>query len=166
MMTEFIWWLQFDLLQCLERIKDFKIENYLFTVRPASWYRTETFPINRPNYSDTIFIRFSQTGPIIGKTFSGHTVHILHARLRLPQHLTTHDDLLDLRGSLVNLVDLGIAHQLLDRVLAVETSTTEDLNSIRSTARERRLEYGSFENNVDQNVDQNNTNHLLAASAA
>ena len=42
------------------------------------------------------------------------------------------DNTLDLGGSFVDLVNLGISEELLDWVLGVETVTTEDLNSISS----------------------------------
>ena len=42
-----------------------------------------------------------------------------------------HNHLLtNLTGSFVNLIDLRIAHELLDRVLTIETISTKDLNSV------------------------------------
>ena len=44
--------------------------------------------------------------------------------------LAANDELLNLRRALVNLEDLGIAHQLLDWVLAIETVATVNLDGI------------------------------------
>ena len=42
------------------------------------------------------------------------------------------DNPLNLCGSLVDLVDLGVSHQLLSGVLSVEPVSTEDLNRVGS----------------------------------
>ena len=46
--------------------------------------------------------------------------------------LASDDEFLDLRGSLVDLENLGVAHQLLHRVLAVEPVSTKNLNRVSS----------------------------------
>ena len=46
------------------------------------------------------------------------------------QPLPGDDDPLDLSGALVDLVDLGISHQLLHGVFGVETIATKNLNSV------------------------------------
>lgn len=45
-------------------------------------------------------------------------------------HLSRNDHTLNLRCALVDLIDLGIAEQLLDGVLGVETVAAEDLDGI------------------------------------
>ena len=50
--------------------------------------------------------------------------------LRHPNPLSGNDYPLDLSGSLVDLVNLGISHQFLHRVLSVESVPTEYLHSV------------------------------------
>lgn len=47
--------------------------------------------------------------------------------------LPGNDESLDLWCALINLVDLGIPHQFLDRVFCVETITAEDLHGVCSS---------------------------------
>ena len=42
---------------------------------------------------------------------------------------TRDDDTLDLSSALVDLIDLGVSHQLLNGVVAVESITTENLEN-------------------------------------
>lgn len=56
------------------------------------------------------------------------------------QQFTADDQTLDLAGAFVNLVDLGVAHKLLNWVVAVETGSTEYLNSIGSAVMKKKSE--------------------------
>merc|ERR1712196_503504 len=47
------------------------------------------------------------------------------------ENFARNNEALDLRGTLVNLVDFGISHQLLDWILCVETVASEHLHRIR-----------------------------------
>ena len=55
-----------------------------------------------------------------------------HSKLlfRHPDPLSGDDHPLDLSGSLVDLVNLGVSHQFLHRVLSVESVPTEYLHSV------------------------------------
>ena len=61
--------------------------------------------------------------------------NILHSEplFRNPQPFPGNDDPLDLSCPLINLVNLGVPHQLLHRVLGVESISSENLDSIRCT---------------------------------
>ena len=101
------------------------------------------FGRNRQNYLRiiTMFYSFNCTEnqeDTVEDQGVASTASNLQTGFSLLQHFTTNDDLLDLRGALVDLVDLGVSHQLLYWVLAVEAGTTENLNCIRSTARKAK----------------------------
>ena len=53
------------------------------------------------------------------------------------QPLPGDDDSLDLGGTLVDLVDLGVPHQLLHGVVAIETIASKDLHSIGGRLRKK-----------------------------
>lgn len=67
-------------------------------------------------------------------SFSGTTTDILttkvvHLCVEATEVFTRDDDALDLSSALVDLVDLGVSHQFLDGVVAVESITTENLGN-------------------------------------
>src|SRR5215207_5223249 len=62
-----------------------------------------------------------------GKTVSGPSPPLTESAA---QKVSGDDDALDLRGSLVDLEELGVAHQLLDRVLLRVAVAAEDLHRV------------------------------------
>ena len=80
---------------------------------------------------------FNMPSRVKGADRSTESVPPLHAEfgvrplLVLGDGEARDDHALDLRGALVDLEDLGVAHQLLHRVLGVEAVAAKDLNSVR-----------------------------------
>jgi hypothetical protein len=67
------------------------------------------------------------------------------------------DQLLDLTCPLIDLIDLGIAHELLHRILSVESSATEDLKRENRWVGEERKEKGKSGREGRDRLEQHQT---------
>ena len=103
--------------------------------------------------------------PMNLSTFISQVIRLLSGGFL--QQFTTDDQTLDLAGALVDLVDLGIAHQLLNRVLAVEAGSTEYLDGIGSAvAGKKEVSVSLLFINQRECRERESTDHLLAMSPA